>query len=686
MSDAGGDGERITETLLVNGVFQGGGAKSIAYGGALRALRSRNLWFGSVAGASAGAITATLIASGMSVEELETATPKVLAATSAPIVARLGKASMGWATSLFEGAGLRRWLDATLAERIGSNGEHPVTFKQLHAATGIELYVLALDLATELPVIFNRRTTPDVEVAGAVVSSSAIPGGFPAGRAVFSDSRGGARVHQLIDGAGWANYPGFIFQDQAFRTWIEGESRFIGDWTDRDTAAWADESARPVIGFVLGDDAAPETRRSIGFVPLDGPNVDRRFDLGPTYTSRKRLTYLIGATLSSDWVRLAGVLALLVWATMAVSTAPLAFRRFSTWLEGWMPDALFPVALVGALTISVFAIVTAVGLIVFVLLASRLLADTLLPAIKASLGVPADVPPWTSLGNDSIVLRVPDEGLKTIDFSVDPAERERAIEAARVGVLRQLEQPEIVDRLGALFAGQTPPSVVHAPSSAPAAQSNVPSPTPISNVVLVLVSTAAMAGLSWWATTRAGSASIVEIVAALGVAVIGAVVAFGSIGRETGRRAHARASDGASPARRTRPEWLAAVGVGLLIAAVALSWSAMGDRSDSTYRAEVVEAFGAPSRNMYVLDVDGADDPATLSSKRHLRLGEAVLLSFDDQSNEYELADTLNDIRFGVAMMAIALALVLLTSAARIRRWERRCRRLDDLLATWATG
>lgn len=683
MTDDLRDGDVSVSARLVNGVFQGGGAKSIAYGGALRALRSRHLWFGSVAGASAGAITATLIASGMSVEELETATPQVLAATSAPIATRLGKATMGWATSLFESDGLRRWLDATLAERIGSDGRQPVTFRQLHDATGIELYVLALDLATELPVIFNRRTTPDVEVAGAVVASSAIPGGFPAGRAVFGHEHGGARVHQLVDGAGWANYPGFIFRDDGFRTWLQGESRLARSWTDDDEATWSAESERPLIGFVLGDDEAPVPRRSIGFVPVDDTVVDRRFDLGPTYTSPKRLTYLIGAALSSDWVRAAGALALLVWVALAVSTAPLAFRRFSTWLAGWVPDVLYPIALVGSLAVAVLAIVTAVGAIAFLLLASRLLADTLIPAIKASLGVPTDVPPWTNLSNDSVLIRVPDEGLSTIDFDVDPDERERAIEAARIGVLRQLQQPEIVERLDALFAGEAPAAATYAPPLAPSTPVPEPAGTRWTTTAAVVVWTAAMAALAWWATTNAGSAGIVEVVLLLGLAVVGAVVAFWSIGRETGRRAHLRASVGAALPGNISATWLTVAGLGLLVAAGALSWIAMDDRSDSTIRAEVIEAVGGPDANLYQLDLDGSDDSAALTSERHLRIGETVFVTVDDESGGYELAGVLDDIRFGAAMVAIALALVVLTSAARTRRWEHRSKGLDDLLTTW---
>ena len=45
-----------------HGVFEGGGAKGVAYSGALQAMAERPCWVAAVAGASAGAITAALIA------------------------------------------------------------------------------------------------------------------------------------------------------------------------------------------------------------------------------------------------------------------------------------------------------------------------------------------------------------------------------------------------------------------------------------------------------------------------------------------------------------------------------------------------------------------------------------------------------------------------------------------------
>jgi len=56
------------------GVFEGGGVKCIAYAGALLAMRERKCWFSAVAGSSAGAITAALIAAGLEPEEIATET------------------------------------------------------------------------------------------------------------------------------------------------------------------------------------------------------------------------------------------------------------------------------------------------------------------------------------------------------------------------------------------------------------------------------------------------------------------------------------------------------------------------------------------------------------------------------------------------------------------------------------
>ena len=56
------------------GVFEGGGVKGIAYAGALLAMRERECWFSAVAGSSAGAITAALVAPGLEPQQIAAAT------------------------------------------------------------------------------------------------------------------------------------------------------------------------------------------------------------------------------------------------------------------------------------------------------------------------------------------------------------------------------------------------------------------------------------------------------------------------------------------------------------------------------------------------------------------------------------------------------------------------------------
>ena len=667
---------------LVNGVFQGGGAKSIAYAGALRALSDRGLWFGSAAGSSAGAITASFIAAGMDPDELEAAIPAGLAAARSPIPGRLGLAVLGKTTSVFEGSKMRTWLNETYARLIGVTDERPVSFRQLHDATGIELYVVALDLADGLPVVFCRRTTPDVEVAGAVVASSAIPGAFPAGRAVFDLDGAATRVHQLIDGGGWANLPNFVFQERAFRIWLAGESRLGSAWTEHDEDGWHAEERRPLVCFVFGEAEPSEHHHPIGFVPLRGADIDRRFDLGPSYTSPKRMTYLLGVTLSSDWVRVIVGLVLAVWVSLSVATLPIAFRRFSTWLT-WVPDWLYTFVLVASLALAVIAIVGTIVVLAALMLVSRLLADTLLPAVDAVLGVPMEVPPWVGLGDDSVVIRVPREGLKMIRFDVDEEVRSTAIAAAELGVARQLDG-EAGARLDALLSQRRPepqpyrrPARPEPPMRAPVASAGLAAA--VLTVVIAIV-----AGLAWWVTTSAGTAGIVRIVLGMLAGVVAFGVALAVVSSYTGNQAVDRATAGVGRAptrRRSVPLTAMTAGAVLVLAAITFSGTAMSSRAETTFEAEVAEAVSDGALQRYVLTAPDGTDVA-VTSQRHLRLGERVFVTRND-AGDAELVGALDDWRFGVAVTLAALGIAAIAWGTRARRWHLRCARLEALAASW---
>ena len=146
----------------------------------------------------------------------------------------------------------------------------------------------------------------------------------------------------------------------------------------------------------------------------------------------------------------------MVWLALSVATLPIAFRRFSEWLVGVLPDPLdmlYPFILVGGLSVVVVAMMSAIAVITIALLAGRIVADTILPTLKAVLGVPLDGPPWLGMGEDSVVVHVPDDGLHTVAFDVTPEFCAEAIEHARVGVARQLDDPTVQRRLDRAVQG-----------------------------------------------------------------------------------------------------------------------------------------------------------------------------------------------------------------------------------------
>ncbi len=677
---------------LVNGVFQGGGAKGIAYAGALQAMEERRLWFGSVAGTSAGSIIASVIAAGLRANDVAEKVSGALAATKSPIAPRFAKLAVGHAHSVFESDRLRTHLDGIYRAAIGSTSGAPVTFAELHAKTKIELYVLAVDLSNGLPTVFNRRMTPDAEVAAAVAASAAIPGAFPAARAVFDSEQSGATVHQLVDGSLWANYPSFIFDDHSFRCWLHDETKHLGAWTEADEQAWDVESARPLVGFVVSREKPPADRNAIGFVPLAGPDINRRFDRGPTYTSGNRVSYLIGAVLSSDWARLLIALALVAWIANSIVTLPVGFRRFATVLDGWMPDWLFPVALVTTMAAVVLATITSIALIAGLILVSRMVADTVLPSVDAVVGVPMSPPPWVGTGDDSVVIRVPRGELSTLDFDVDETTRAAAVDHARASAGRQLDDPSSVRKLDALFAGR-PDERPERPRPDPALEpTSHDDRISIRSVLSMIIATSLLGVLAWWATNAAGVDSIGSIMLALAVAVVVGVAALIFLGGAAGSRAATRARVGVTTTSQ-RPIGVAVAwivtGVALVVASGALSAWTMAEQNDTTFQAEVVKAErveatdGDDDLNVYELRVEGSGEPLTLETERHLRLGEEAFVEIDEAAETASIVGALDDPRFAVAIVLCLLGLFVLTAGVRTYNYIIRCRRLGTLVAEW---
>lgn len=261
----------------VFGVFEGGGAKGVAYSGALHALYERHTWFKGVAGASAGAITAVLVAAGYTPDEIDTLIPTALSGLK-PKTSLGGILKLRGRGGYFDERPLRRLLESLLTAKVtgkqcqppelessvlerlsefqrrlgvadgsgwaGSvfNGDPEpqfITFQELYEANGIELTIVAADITNRRLFAFNHIRTPNCQVTEAVLASAAIPMLFRSPR--IQTFGHGARTCTMVDGGVWANYPDFVFNDPSFRSFsglppLGPESVVIGFVLEQDVA------------------------------------------------------------------------------------------------------------------------------------------------------------------------------------------------------------------------------------------------------------------------------------------------------------------------------------------------------------------------------------------------------------------------------------------------------------------
>ena len=236
-------------------IFEGGGARGMAHVAALAEAQRHGLVFTGVAGTSAGAIIAALIAVGYTARRLYDPVTQqgILAgslsdlfsqetwtefkAFSASLQHRMNHRSKGcsWMRfywrwrKLLRGVGIDlglidtgpieaaidRWLRAG---NVDVPHDQPrVLFRDLKS----ELRIIASDLDSRSAVVFSRGETPEISVARAVVASIAIPFFF---RPVAVDFVSGPRT--LVDGGLVANFPAWVFNAELRR--VSVLTRVIG--------------------------------------------------------------------------------------------------------------------------------------------------------------------------------------------------------------------------------------------------------------------------------------------------------------------------------------------------------------------------------------------------------------------------------------------------------------------------
>jgi NTE family protein len=217
----------LPEKLYANLVFEGGGIRGIAYGGAIVELEKEGMLapVQRVAGTSAGAITATLMALGYSAKEIADIIYQLKLQKFSDGrfiflggINRLVK-NYGW----YKGDKFTRWIEDIIEHKTGN--AH-ITFGELHHLSGKkgfrDLYITGTSLTRQRAVVFSYETYPHMRIKDAVRISMSIPLFF---KAVLIDSTGNIihkkdnqreGVEVMVDGGIIANFPIGLFDSTRY--------------------------------------------------------------------------------------------------------------------------------------------------------------------------------------------------------------------------------------------------------------------------------------------------------------------------------------------------------------------------------------------------------------------------------------------------------------------------------------
>ncbi len=210
-------------------VLAGGGTRLPAHVGVLRAVKELGYSYQHIVGVSGGSIIAALAAVGASCEAMKT----LFLDVDFSVFRGSSLVNLLLHGGLSNGAVFKHWMNGQL------DGKR-------FADLDIDLHIVATDVRSSQPVIFNRSTTPELPVAQAVLYSISIP-------LLFAFHH--YNEHVLVDGS------------------ILAEDSLIRDWAGDRT---------PVVCFRLRDKRAPVPHDHRNLLP---PLADYLFMLIRTFMS-----------------------------------------------------------------------------------------------------------------------------------------------------------------------------------------------------------------------------------------------------------------------------------------------------------------------------------------------------------------------------------------------------------------
>ena len=231
----------LQEFPFKNLVFQGGGAKTYAYHGALEILEQHGILdqIQRVAGSSAGATLATALSFRLNTADtfalfrhgdFDEADKNEGNKRKTRIAGKELNKLMGSVSSVNRFLSrygwhsvdrYQQWIEGIIAPQCDANGR--ATFADFQARGFRDLYIITTNISKHTTEIFSAKTTPAVAVADAILMSSLVPLYFESLR--FDGWRLG-RGDFHADGGILLNYPIKIFDDPAY---VEDERWFSGD-------------------------------------------------------------------------------------------------------------------------------------------------------------------------------------------------------------------------------------------------------------------------------------------------------------------------------------------------------------------------------------------------------------------------------------------------------------------------
>ena len=204
----------------VDGVFEGGGVKGIGLVGAVSVIEKEGYQFENLAGTSAGAIVAGLLAIGYNADEIKTEMKKLNYNDfkDEGLLDKLGiigkGLSIGFEYGIYEGEFFENWFEK-LAQRKGLTTFGQIKTKYKEDKYKYKFQAIATDISDRRLLVlpgdlkFFGLNPDEFSISRAVRMSMSIPIFFEPVK--LRDTSG--RVHYIVDGGALSNYPIWLLDD-----------------------------------------------------------------------------------------------------------------------------------------------------------------------------------------------------------------------------------------------------------------------------------------------------------------------------------------------------------------------------------------------------------------------------------------------------------------------------------------